>query len=87
MHDVLATEAGHRVWSDSRIESRHTHGTGCSLSAAIAALLAQAVPLAEAVERAKAYVWEGLQHGRNLHIGRGSGPIDHLFALHSKPPA
>jgi hydroxymethylpyrimidine/phosphomethylpyrimidine kinase len=69
-----------------RLDTPHTHGTGCSLSAAIAALLAQGVPLVAAVDRAKSYVWQGLQHGRTLGVGHGSGPIDHLFAVRSKAP-
>ena len=53
VHDVLATEAGHRVWSHARIESRHTHGTGCTLASAIAAGLAQGLAIEAAVERAR----------------------------------
>ncbi|HWB43973.1 MAG TPA: bifunctional hydroxymethylpyrimidine kinase/phosphomethylpyrimidine kinase [Hyphomicrobiaceae bacterium] len=79
-------EQSHR-FERPRIDTPHTHGTGCSLSAAIAALLAQGVALTEAVDRAKAYVWEGLRHGRTLGIGHGTGPIDHLFGVRAKPPA
>ncbi|MET0192173.1 MAG: bifunctional hydroxymethylpyrimidine kinase/phosphomethylpyrimidine kinase [Hyphomicrobiaceae bacterium] len=64
-----------------RVDTRHTHGTGCTLSAAITALLARGAPLAEAVERAKTFVWQGLQEGRNLRIGHGSGPVDVLYAI------
>ncbi|MET0651917.1 MAG: bifunctional hydroxymethylpyrimidine kinase/phosphomethylpyrimidine kinase [Hyphomicrobiaceae bacterium] len=64
-----------------RVDTRHTHGTGCTLSAAITALLARGAPLAEAVERAKTFVWQGLQEGRNLRIGHGSGPVDVLHAI------
>jgi hydroxymethylpyrimidine/phosphomethylpyrimidine kinase len=71
-----------------RLATSNTHGTGCTLSAAITALLAQTVPLADAVARAKQYVWHALQAGADLHVGRGSGPVDHLYA-HRKlaPPA
>jgi hydroxymethylpyrimidine/phosphomethylpyrimidine kinase len=64
-----------------RVDTRHTHGTGCTLSAAITALLERGAPLAEAVERAKTFVWQGLQEGRNLRIGHGSGPVDVLYAI------
>jgi hydroxymethylpyrimidine/phosphomethylpyrimidine kinase len=64
-----------------RIATRHTHGTGCVLSAAVAALLARGMDLPDAVAGAKAFVWQGLQAGRNLGIGRGSGPVDCLFAI------
>jgi hydroxymethylpyrimidine/phosphomethylpyrimidine kinase len=64
-----------------RVDTRHTHGTGCTLSAAITALLARGAPLHAAVERAKTFVWQGLQEGRNLRIGHGSGPVDVLYAI------
>jgi hydroxymethylpyrimidine/phosphomethylpyrimidine kinase len=71
-----------------RIDTRHTHGTGCTLSAAIAALLAQGVALHEAVGRAKSFVWQGLQSGRHLGVGHGSGPVDILYAIRrADPPA
>ena len=70
------------------IDTRNTHGTGCTLSAAIAALLAQGVELRDAVERGKTYVWRALQAGSALGVGGGSGPVDHLFTLRgSSPPA
>jgi len=69
-----------------RIETPHTHGTGCTLSAAIAALMAQGTALEEAVRRAKAYVSAALVAGRDMGIGRGNGPVDHLYALRRQPP-
>src|SRR5262245_9326641 len=84
--DVLADAAGGIArLALPRIDTPHTHGTGCTLSAAAAALLALGVPLVDAVHRAKAYVWEGLQHGRGLGVGRGRGPLDHLFAIRGTP--
>jgi hydroxymethylpyrimidine/phosphomethylpyrimidine kinase len=86
--DVLvdAGEVTHHILP--RIATQHTHGTGCTLAAAIAALLAGEVPLAAAVERAKLYVWRALEGGRRLAIGQGRGPLDHLFALRrAGPPA
>ena len=71
-----------------RVDTRHTHGTGCTLSAAITALLALGVPLSDAVARAKTFVWEGLHAGRNGGIGRGTGPVDVLYAIRQhEPPA
>jgi hydroxymethylpyrimidine/phosphomethylpyrimidine kinase len=69
-----------------RLATPHTHGTGCTLSAAIAALLARGVALAETVTRAKAYVWHALQAGSGLNIGNGTGPVDHLYAIRKAPP-
>lgn len=60
-----------------RIEGRHTHGTGCTFSAALAANLARDCPLAEAVARAKQYVAGAMRQGPD--IGRGHGPLDHFW--------
>ncbi len=79
--DVLAQEDGIARFELPRIETPHTHGTGCTLSAAIAALLALGVSLGEAVRRAKDYVWRGLEHGAGLGVGTGRGPVDHLFGI------
>ena len=71
-----------------RVDTRHTHGTGCTLSAAITALLALGASLGEAVERAKSFVWQGLQASRGLGVGHGAGPVDVLYAIRrSGPPA
>jgi hydroxymethylpyrimidine/phosphomethylpyrimidine kinase len=84
--DVLCDATGIERFVRPRVDTRHTHGTGCTLSAAIAALLAQGVGLREAVGRAKAFVWQALHAGRALGIGRGNGPVDHLFAIRKAPP-
>jgi hydroxymethylpyrimidine/phosphomethylpyrimidine kinase len=68
-----------------RIATRHTHGTGCTLSAAIAALLATGVELAEAVQRAKAYIQAAITHGAMNPVGHGNGPVDHLYAIRRSP--
>lgn len=69
-----------------RIDTPHTHGTGCTLSAAIAALLAGGADLEQAARRAKAYVSAAIAAGRELGIGEGRGPVDHLFAARRLPP-
>lgn len=84
--DILVSAAGVERFSRPRVATPHSHGTGCTLSAAITALLAQGVALSKAVDRAKAYVWEGLQAGTTLGIGGGKGPIDHLFAIRRRSP-
>jgi hydroxymethylpyrimidine/phosphomethylpyrimidine kinase len=84
--DILCDASGIERFVLPRIDTRHTHGTGCTLSAAIAALIAQGVGLREAVARAKEFVWQGLQAGRTLGVGKGSGPVDHLFAIRRTPP-
>ena len=62
-----------------RIENPNTHGTGCTLSSAIAANLAKGYDLPAAVERSKAYISGAL--AAMLDLGAGSGPLDHLFEL------
>jgi hydroxymethylpyrimidine/phosphomethylpyrimidine kinase len=84
--DILCDARGIERFARPRIDTPHTHGTGCTLSAAIAALLAQGVALSEAVGRAKDYVWQAMQAGQTLGIGRGHGPVDHLFAIRRAPP-
>jgi hydroxymethylpyrimidine/phosphomethylpyrimidine kinase len=79
--DYLYDGATVQCFARPRVDTRHTHGTGCTLSAAITALLALGTPLPDAVERAKTFVWQGLQAGRELRIGHGSGPVDILHAL------
>jgi len=64
-----------------RIDTRNTHGTGCTLSSAIASYLAQGHSLIEAVESAKHYLTCAIQSGSKQHIGRGFGPVDHFYFL------
>lgn len=64
-----------------RIETKNTHGTGCTLSSAIAACLAQGASLRDSVFRAKAYLSGALAHADALDIGSGSGPVHHFHAL------
>lgn len=73
-------DAGKCQWFyGKRIDNPNTHGTGCTLSSAIASNLAKGEPLPEAVRRAKDYLSEAL--AAMLDLGRGSGPLDHGFAL------
>jgi hydroxymethylpyrimidine/phosphomethylpyrimidine kinase len=63
-----------------RVETKNTHGTGCTLSAAIAAELAKGADLAEAVVAAKTYVTEAIVAADELEIGKGRGPVHHFHA-------
>ena len=69
-----------------RIDTRHTHGTGCTLSAAIAALLASGDDLQRAVRRAKSYIQDAIVHGARNPVGHGNSPVDHLYAIRRQPP-
>lgn len=62
-----------------RVETRNTHGTGCTLSSAIAAGLARGLGLAEAVGRAKEYLTGALRAGADYRVGSGHGPIHHFW--------
>ena len=77
--DLLYTE-GEAVWfCAKRIDNPNTHGTGCTLSSAVAAALAKGFSLKEAVRQAKEYVSGAL--AAQLDLGKGSGPINHLYKL------
>ena len=73
--DLLITGGNIARFEDSRIESRSTHGTGCTLASAIAAGLADKLPLEHAVMRARAYVREAMLKAPGL--GQGHGPLGH----------
>jgi hydroxymethylpyrimidine/phosphomethylpyrimidine kinase len=79
--DVLVTPEGVRIFPGEHVDARHTHGTGCTYSAAIATQLAHGWPLEDAIALAKAYVTEAIRAG--LAIGQGIGPTDHFFYLRS----
>jgi len=83
--DLLVHSGGMTRLEAPRIPTSNTHGTGCTLAAAITALLAAGENLEQAVRRAKTYVWRALEAGAGLRIGHGSGPVDHLFAIRRQP--
>ncbi|MGZ8362707.1 MAG: bifunctional hydroxymethylpyrimidine kinase/phosphomethylpyrimidine kinase [Caulobacteraceae bacterium] len=77
--DLLLTPAGETLFEGERIDTRHTHGTGCTLASACAAGLAQGMPLEQAVARAWAYTAEAIR--RAPGFGKGHGPLDHGWPL------
>ena len=79
--DLLWRNGGGKWFRGRRIANPNTHGTGCTLSSAIASNLAKGFDLDASVERAKAYISGAL--GAMLDLGRGSGPMDHMFDLKS----
>lgn len=79
--DLLVTPAGVARYAAPRIDTPHTHGTGCTLSAAIAAGLAKGLALDAAVGEAKRFLTDALAAGRDRPVGRGRGPVDHLHAI------
>lgn len=79
--DLLITGAETRRFAMPRIPSRNSHGTGCTLSSAIAAGLARGAPLREAVAAAKAYVNRAILDADRLSVGQGHGPTHHFHAF------
>ncbi|MFH1857298.1 MAG: bifunctional hydroxymethylpyrimidine kinase/phosphomethylpyrimidine kinase [Candidatus Omnitrophota bacterium] len=73
--DFLCTPEGVQQFAAARLETPHTHGTGCTYSAAITAVLSQGKALADAVSTAKRYVTEAIATAPKL--GRGQGPVNH----------
>lgn len=72
-------------YSSPRIATQNTHGTGCTLSSAIASFLAQGHTLESAVEQAKEYISNAIGHADELKVGHGHGPVHHFFAQTLKP--
>lgn len=79
--DLLLTRAGMSRFDGPRIESRHTHGTGCTMASAIASGLAQGLSLSDAVAAARAYVTRAIETAPGL--GHGHGPLNHMHGLTS----
>lgn len=79
--DAIVDTAGVHAVPGRRVPTRHTHGTGCSLSSAMATLAAHGLSWPEALTRAKRWLTGALENAEALHVGRGSGPIDHLHEL------
>lgn len=78
-NDLLYRDGGYKWFHGRRIDNPNTHGTGCTLSSAIASNLAKGYPLEMSVERAKNYISGALS--AMLDLGKGSGPMDHGYDL------
>lgn len=78
-NDLLYRDGKFKWFRSERIDNKNTHGTGCTLSSAIAANLSKGVDLDEAILKAKNYLTEALRAG--LDLGKGSGPLMHNYAL------
>ena len=79
VHDILHDENGFEVFESPRLDTRHTHGTGCTLASAIAVSLAQGMTIRDSVVRARAYVLEAIRLAPQF--GSGFGPINHAHPL------
>jgi hydroxymethylpyrimidine/phosphomethylpyrimidine kinase len=81
--DVLFDGRELHEFSTPRVETRNTHGTGCTFASAIAAELAKGYQVHEAVERAKAYLYAILERSVHLQLGTGYGPLSHFELLYT----
>ena len=81
-NDLLYADGEMEWFEGKRIDNPNTHGTGCTLSSAIASNLAKGLPLPESVRRAKDYISGAL--AAMLDLGHGSGPMDHAFILNQR---
>ncbi|MGA8170822.1 MAG: bifunctional hydroxymethylpyrimidine kinase/phosphomethylpyrimidine kinase, partial [Methylocystis sp.] len=79
--DVLFANGALTLLPGRRVDTRHTHGTGCALASAIAANLAKGLSLGEAVAEAKAWLEQALAAGEALRLGAGAGPPNHFWKL------
>ena len=66
-------------FSSDTLNTRNIHGTGCTLSSAIAAYMARGLALKEAISSAKIYITEAIKAGSDISVGKGYGPVNHLF--------
>lgn len=76
--DLFFDGTGRKIFAGERIATRNAHGTGCTLSSAIAAYVAQGCGLLQAIECAKHFVTEALAAADALNVGKGPGPLDHF---------
>lgn len=83
-NDLLIGQSGISRYSAKRIATQNTHGTGCTLSSAIAAGLARGLDLVDAVDEAKKYVTAAIAAAGQLQVGHGHGPLNHFYA-HARP--
>ena len=79
--DTLIYKGNHTEFSAPRINTKNTHGTGCTLSAAIAASLAKGHPLESAIQSAKTYLTNTIKHADTLNVGKGNGPVNHTYKV------
>lgn len=80
LYDVFADSNGNELLFEGEfIQSNNVHGTGCTLSSAIAAYLARTEPLYKAVALAREYIKEAIDAGKDVKIGEGNGPLNHFF--------
>lgn len=81
--DVLADSNGVHIFKSPRVNTENTHGTGCTLSSAMAAYLGHGLTLYESCEKAKAYLTDALKGANELNVGKGHGPVNHMRGMYA----
>ena len=81
--DVLFADGLMHWFEGARTTTKNTHGTGCTLSATLAAIMSKGVPLPAAVEQAKHYIAQAIEAADQLDVGHGHGPVHHFHQLRS----
>jgi len=80
VYDVYVNKNGdEKIYESAYIQSENVHGTGCTLSSAIAAYLSLHCNLDEAISKARVYIYQAILHGREVKTGHGHGPLNHFF--------
>ncbi|MCG9577031.1 bifunctional hydroxymethylpyrimidine kinase/phosphomethylpyrimidine kinase [Vibrio tubiashii] len=82
-NDLLIEQESSELLSAKRVVTKNTHGTGCTLSSAIASYLAQGNRLHKAVYLGKQYISQAIAHADQLDVGQGHGPVHHFFCGHT----
>ncbi|MET3115173.1 hydroxymethylpyrimidine/phosphomethylpyrimidine kinase [Pedobacter sp. CG_S7] len=81
LFDIYLDQQGkQQLFKSTKIDTSNTHGTGCTLSSAIAAFMAMGYELLIAIEMARIYVYRAIENGKNVKTGNGHGPLNHSFA-------
>lgn len=80
LFDIYLDESGQKqIFESEAVETNNTHGTGCSLSSAIAAFTARNMELIPAIASAKKYIHQAIDDGKDVKTGEGNGPLNHFF--------
>lgn len=77
--DVLCGDGQTHVFESAKIKTKNVHGTGCTLSSAIAVFLAEGQEVRQAVASARNYVFQAIDAGKAVKTGQGSGPLNHFY--------
>ncbi len=85
--DLFLSHEGEKWYTAVRHKTRNTHGTGCTLSSAIAAGLARGLTLADAIGEAKEYISQAIKAADTLDVGEGHGPVHHFYKFWSEQKA